>query len=82
MTSQSLEKIEDGSVFSFANSPTRTDSSTTAVYAIVVRGSEYNIPPDMLDDIIAQSISASDVKSRAGHRDAGSGNEYEDDTRL
>ncbi|KAJ8596473.1 Translin [Rhizopogon salebrosus TDB-379] len=50
-----------------------------AVYAIVVRGSEYDIPTDMLDDIIAQSISTSNTKSRLGHRDAGSGNEYEDE---
>lgn len=67
-----------------ALSPTHelsTESYTTAVYAIVIRGSEYDIPPDMLDDIIVQSISTSSVKSRlVGHtRDAGSGNEYEDD---
>ncbi|OJA18824.1 hypothetical protein AZE42_00831 [Rhizopogon vesiculosus] len=49
-----------------------------AVYAIVVRGSEYDIPPDMLDDIIARSISTPSVKLRL-HRDAGSGNEYEDE---
>jgi len=28
-----------------------------AVYAIFVRSSEYNLPPEMLDDIVAQSIS-------------------------
>lgn len=52
------------------------------MYAIVVRGSEYDIPPDMLDDIIAQSISTPSVKLRRGHRDAGSGNEYEDEIWL
>ncbi|KAG1755019.1 Translin [Suillus paluster] len=65
VTSQSLAKIED------------------AVYAIVVRGSEYDIPPDMLDDIIAQSIStfscSTSARSRPGHRDGRSGDEYEDD---
>jgi hypothetical protein len=39
------------SVFSFPRTP--------AVYAIVVRSSEYDLPPEMLDDIVSQSISQS-----------------------
>ncbi|KAG2156481.1 uncharacterized protein EDB93DRAFT_1079591, partial [Suillus bovinus] len=54
-----------------------------AVYAIVVRGSEYDIPPDMLDDLIAQSISTfsstTNAKSRPGQRDVRSGDDYEDE---
>ncbi|KAG1783647.1 Translin [Suillus placidus] len=54
-----------------------------AVYAIVVRGSEYDIPPDMLDDLIAQSISTfsstTNAKSRLGQRDVRSGDDYDDE---
>jgi len=54
-----------------------------AVYAIVVRGSEYDIPPDMLDDIIAQSISTfsstTSAKSRLGQRDIRNGDDYDDE---
>lgn len=35
-----------------------TYHSFSAAYAIVVRGSEYDLPPDMLDDIVARSISS------------------------
>lgn len=52
-----------------------------AVYAIVVRGSEYDIPPDMLDDLIAQSISTfssnTSAKTRLGQ--VRSGDDYDDE---
>ncbi|KAJ7597611.1 Translin [Mycena floridula] len=35
-----------------------------ACYAIVVRGSEYDLSPDLLDDIVAQSISSSGLEQR------------------
>jgi hypothetical protein len=51
------------------------------VYAIVVRGSEYDIPPDMLDDLIAQSISTfssnTSAKTRLGQ--VRSGDDYDDE---
>ncbi|EGO03646.1 hypothetical protein SERLA73DRAFT_175199 [Serpula lacrymans var. lacrymans S7.3] len=53
-----------------------------AVYAIVVRGSEYDLPPEMLDEVIARTISSfSSVvsKQKPGHRGRGSDDEYEDD---
>jgi len=34
-------------------------------YAIVVRGSEFDLPPEMIDDIIVQTISS--VGSGGGH---------------
>ncbi|TFK30309.1 Translin [Coprinopsis marcescibilis] len=45
-----------------------------AVYAIFLRSSEYDIPPDMLDDIVAQSISSLSVHpdNRRDHRVQGS----------
>lgn len=52
---------------------------------MVVRGSEYDLPPDVLDDIVAQSISsfggqAQDRRRRPGRRqDNESGDEYEGD---
>ena len=57
-----------------------------AAYAIVVRGSEYDLPPDILDDIVAQSISAfspSDKHSESRgqarrHRDNDIDGDYDD----
>ncbi|KAH7923991.1 Translin [Leucogyrophana mollusca] len=53
-----------------------------AVYAIVVRSSEYDLPPEAVDDIVAQSISSFGTgsgvdRSKRGRRDPGSGDEYE-----
>ncbi|KAH7914509.1 Translin [Hygrophoropsis aurantiaca] len=53
-----------------------------AVYAIVVRTSEYDLPPEILDDIVAQSISnfntgAATDKTKRNRRDPGSGDEYD-----
>lgn len=52
-----------------------------AVYAIVVRGSEYDIPPDMLDDLIAQSISnfSSTTSAKSSQRDVRSGDDYDEE---
>ncbi|KAF9229575.1 Translin [Gyrodon lividus] len=52
-----------------------------AVYAIVVRSSEYDLPPEMLDDIISRSIpsftsGSGKVKSS---RDVGSDDGHDDD---
>jgi hypothetical protein len=51
-----------------------------AVYAIVVRSSEYDLPPEMLDDIISRSLpslTSGSGKAKRG-RDAGSDDEHED----
>ena len=48
-----------------------------AVYAIVVRTSEYDLPPEILDDIIAQSMSKYAYKEKRSNRDGGSDDEHE-----
>ncbi|KAG9314583.1 Translin [Chiua virens] len=65
VTNQSLEKIED--------------DIWSSVYAIAVRTSEYDLPPEMLDDIIIQSMSHYAHKDRRINRDAGSDDEHEGD---
>ncbi|KAF8845328.1 Translin [Paxillus ammoniavirescens] len=52
-----------------------------AVYAIVVRSSEYDLPPEMLDDIISRSIpSFASGSGKAKHsRDVGGDDGHEDD---
>ncbi|KAK0456355.1 Translin [Armillaria borealis] len=51
-----------------------------AVYAIVVRSSEYDLPPEMLDDIVSQTFSNS-AGDRRGHRrrNADSEDEFDDE---
>jgi len=42
-----------------------------AAYTIVVRGSEYDLPAEMLDDMVASSVStfsATDYLSNRGHK--------------
>lgn len=46
-----------------------------AAYAIVVRGSEYDVAPEMLDDIVAISVSTFDGRDRRHKR----GRKAEDD---
>lgn len=48
------------------------------MYAIVVRTSEYDLPPEMLDDIIIQSMSDYAYKDKRSNRDVGSDDEHED----
>ncbi|PPQ71609.1 hypothetical protein CVT26_010544 [Gymnopilus dilepis] len=55
-----------------------------AAYAIVVRSSEYDLPPDMLDDIVAQSVSnyntyGHETRQAGGHRRRGGESDDEDD---
>jgi len=50
-----------------------------AVYAIVVRTSEYDLPPEILDDIIIQSMSNYAYKEKRSNRDVGSDDEHEYD---
>ncbi len=62
VTTQSLEKIEDGKRITcqFKRIPRSLTSCipfTPAAYAIVVRSSEYDLSPEMLDDIVARTIS-------------------------
>lgn len=59
VTAQSLEKIEDGKVSlpSPLSNHTLKTLAFLAAYAIVVRGSEYDVPQEMLDDMVAISIS-------------------------
>ncbi len=51
-----------------------------AVYAIVVRSSEYDLPPEMLDDIVSRTFSNS-AGDRKGHRrrNADSEDEFDDE---
>ncbi|KAG8220025.1 Translin family-domain-containing protein [Butyriboletus roseoflavus] len=50
-----------------------------AVYAIVVRTSEYDLPPEILDDIITQSMSNHAHKDKRSNRDIGSDDERDYD---
>ncbi|KAF8446189.1 Translin [Boletus edulis BED1] len=50
-----------------------------AVYAIVVRTSEYDLPQEILDDIIGQSMSSNAYKEKRRNRDVGSDDEREYD---
>lgn len=64
VTAQSLEKIEDGScveIYSIAS----ILILHAAAYAVVVRTSEYDLPPELLDDLVAQTVSRA-----ADHGDA------------
>lgn len=79
VTSQSLEKIEDGkldptTLTIFFNSP------CVAAYAIVVRSSEYDLSPEMLDDIVAKSISSYSGQTFGRRREAD--NSDDDDERV
>ena len=58
VTSQSLQKIEDGGFPSCAKAPSRSKCIFIAAYAIAVRTSEYDLPPEMLDDIAAMVSSS------------------------
>lgn len=80
MTSQSLEKIEDGIIYPLHfRDVLSVTSNFIAAYAIFVRSSEYDLSPEMLDDIVAQSISGYNASSHdtsigqpRGRRDYGS----------
>jgi len=50
-----------------------------AAYAMVVRGSEYDLPPERLDDIVALSVSSFSGRDRR-HKRAKGGNEDNDET--
>ncbi|EIW86435.1 Translin [Coniophora puteana RWD-64-598 SS2] len=64
VTAQSLEKIETGKLLSFAL------LLLSAVYSIVVRGSEFDLPQEVLDDIIARSMSTvNDGSTRSKGKD-------------
>lgn len=71
VTTQSLEKIEDGEFPTFLPDYTSflslclfSLSFISAAYAIMVRTSEYDLSPDMLDDIVAQTMSSYRDSSR------------------
>ncbi|KAH7883828.1 Translin [Phlebopus sp. FC_14] len=50
-----------------------------AVYAIVIRSSEYDLPPEILDDIISQFVSNFTARSTGSRRHVCSDDEREDD---
>ncbi|KAF8559331.1 Translin [Imleria badia] len=50
-----------------------------AVYAIVVRTSEYDLPTEILDDIIIQSMTNYAYKEKRRNRDVGNDDEHEYD---
>jgi hypothetical protein len=85
VTSQSLEKIEDGkSDPTTSNNPLYSISLPCwlipAAYAIVVRSSEYDLSPEMLDDIVATSISSYGGQTFGRRREAD--NSDDDDERV
>ncbi|KAH8100500.1 Translin family-domain-containing protein [Cristinia sonorae] len=49
-----------------------------AAYAIAVRASEYDVPPEMLDDIIVRSVTSEDggSRNRRGYDDGGYDHDY------
>ncbi|TFK76827.1 Translin [Pluteus cervinus] len=48
-----------------------------AVYAVAVRTSEYDVPPELMDDIVALSVSNYRKPARIGERDIGGDREGE-----
>lgn len=56
MTTQSLEKIERGEGEAGVGCSWWL-TRLAAVYTIAVRTSEFDLPPEMLDDIVAQVVS-------------------------
>ena len=59
VTSQSLHKIEEGARRAYAPHSSGHDIllSFLAAYAIAVRSSEYNVSPELLDDVVSRHIS-------------------------
>lgn len=51
-----MQKIEDGEHISFGFGCALLLIVSSAVYAIVVRGSEYDLTPDMLEDVVGRAI--------------------------
>jgi len=53
-----------------------------AAYAVAIRGSEYDLPVDMLDDIVAQCIADVSKKgsNRKGNAVGGNDGDYDYDT--
>ncbi|PPQ90409.1 hypothetical protein CVT25_014927 [Psilocybe cyanescens] len=81
VTTQSLEKIEDDD--GALTEPSASGFfSTPAAYAIVVRSSEYDLPPEILEDIVAQSVSnynSYSHETRGRRRDGLTGSDDEDE---
>lgn len=57
VTNQSLGKIEDGLLLYVSLFVSSIDSHLLAVYTMIVRSSEYDLPPEIQDDIVMRSIS-------------------------
>jgi hypothetical protein len=47
------------------------DQPRAAVYAIAVRTAEFDLPPEMIDDIVARHMSGYGAGAHTGGRDAG-----------
>jgi len=58
----------------------RSSVFLAAAYAIVVRGSEYDLPPERLDDIVVLSVSSFSGRDRQHKRADKGGNEDDDET--
>lgn len=69
VTSQSLRKIEEGECLALEFHARGLDLLVylLAAYAIVVRSSEYDLSPEMLDDLVASTVSSYDYE---GGRDS------------
>ena len=57
------------------------NDAVPAAYAIAVRSSEYDLPPDILDDIVARTVSTTYGGNEAGRRNR-TRDEDEDDYGL
>jgi len=79
VTAQSLQKIEDGKYRWLDCCAVLMQSPAT--YTIVVRESEYDLPPAMLEDLVAQSIAnfGGGVQDRRSNRSKVRDNGDEDD---
>jgi hypothetical protein len=69
VTASSLEKIEDGARPPGACSASGADQPRAAVYAIAVRTAEFDLPPEMIDDIVARHMSGYGAGTRTSGRD-------------
>ncbi len=68
VTAQSMKKIEEGE-FVAPYPLLHTVELAIAAYAIVVRTSEYDLSPEMLDDLVAQTLAGNERKRKGRDSD-------------
>lgn len=82
VTAQSLQKIEDGEDcrLSCIFSSCFIAMHISVAYAIMVRSSEYDLPPEILDDIVERTVSNSRfTDKRSGQHRLEEGHDDDDD---